>query len=82
MVNTRDAHKQMVRLPDDAKAFIVAQSNRNGSSQNSEIIRCIRDRMESRGGERTEAVLTGSPEQASAVDLVKRMCALSEVPNA
>jgi hypothetical protein len=35
-----------VRLPADAKAFIAAQAARNGSSQNSEIVRCIRDRME------------------------------------
>jgi hypothetical protein len=35
-----------LRLPADAKAFVVAQAARNSSSQNSEIIRCIRDRME------------------------------------
>jgi hypothetical protein len=35
-----------IRLPQDMKAFIAAQATRNGSSQNSEIIRCIRDRME------------------------------------
>lgn len=35
-----------IRLPQDAKAFIAAQAARNSSSQNSEIVRCIRDRME------------------------------------
>lgn len=35
-----------LRLPGDAKAFVEGQAKRNGSSQNSEIIRCIRDRME------------------------------------
>jgi predicted HicB family RNase H-like nuclease len=35
-----------LRLPPDAKAFIAAQAERNTSSQNSEIIRCIRDRMD------------------------------------
>lgn len=35
-----------LRLPADAKAFLEGQAERNGSSQNSEIIRCIRDRME------------------------------------
>lgn len=35
-----------IRLPADAKAFIAGQAIRNGSSQNSEIVRCIRDRME------------------------------------
>lgn len=34
-----------IRLPQDAKAFIAAQAARNSSSQNSEIVRCIRDRM-------------------------------------
>jgi predicted HicB family RNase H-like nuclease len=38
--------KFLVRLPPDAKAFIADQADRNGSSQNSEIIRCIRDRMD------------------------------------
>lgn len=35
-----------VRLPADVKAFIAAQAARNGSSQTSEVIRSIRDRME------------------------------------
>lgn len=38
--------KFLVRLPADVKAFIAAQSARNGSSQNSEIVRCIRNRMD------------------------------------
>lgn len=38
--------KFLVRIPQDAKAFIAAQAARNGSSQNSEIVRCIRDRMD------------------------------------
>ncbi|MER8979281.1 Arc family DNA-binding protein [Mesorhizobium sp. M0870] len=35
-----------LRLPQDVKAFIEAQAERNGSSQNSEIVRCIRNRMD------------------------------------
>jgi len=35
-----------LRLPADARDFIAAQAARNSSSMNSEIIRCIRDRME------------------------------------
>jgi predicted HicB family RNase H-like nuclease len=35
-----------LRLPPDAKAFISAQAGRNGSSLNSEVVRCIRDRMD------------------------------------
>lgn len=38
--------KFLVRLPADVKAFIASQAARNGSSQNSEIVRCIRDRMD------------------------------------
>ncbi|RUV33393.1 Arc family DNA-binding protein [Mesorhizobium sp. M7A.F.Ca.MR.148.00.0.0] len=38
--------KFLVRLPADVKAFIEAQATRNGSSQNSEIVRCIRNRMD------------------------------------
>lgn len=35
-----------LRLPEDLKAWIEAQAKKNGSSQNSEIIRAVRDRME------------------------------------
>ncbi|WP_081731199.1 MULTISPECIES: Arc family DNA-binding protein [unclassified Mesorhizobium] len=38
--------KFLVRLPADVKAFIATQAARNGSSQNSEIVRCIRNRMD------------------------------------
>lgn len=35
-----------VRLPADVKAWIEQQAEKNASSQNSEIVRCIRQRME------------------------------------
>lgn len=35
-----------MRLPADALAFIDAQAIRNGSSRTSEVVRCIRDRMD------------------------------------
>ena len=35
-----------LRLPPDLKVWIQAQAQKNGASQNSEIIRAIRDRME------------------------------------
>lgn len=41
-----DKASTSLRLPQDVKAFIKAQAARNGSSQNSEIVRCIRDRMD------------------------------------
>lgn len=38
--------KFVVRLPPDLKRWIALQAVYNSSSQNSEIIRCIRERME------------------------------------
>ncbi|SPF81929.1 hypothetical protein PRI8871_03756 [Pseudoprimorskyibacter insulae] len=35
-----------VRLPDDLKAWIANQAELNSSSQNSEVIRAIRERVE------------------------------------
>lgn len=35
-----------LRLPDDLKAWLAAQADRNGSSQNSEVIRALRAAME------------------------------------
>ncbi|HKL70859.1 Arc family DNA-binding protein [Salibaculum sp.] len=33
-----------LRIPEDLKAFIAEQAAKNVSSQNSEIVRCIRER--------------------------------------
>ncbi|HRN99973.1 MAG TPA: Arc family DNA-binding protein [Nitrobacter sp.] len=38
-----------IRIPPDAKAFIEAQARENSSSQNSEIVRAIRERMKREG---------------------------------
>ncbi|MDI4665560.1 hypothetical protein K9U40_14685 [Xanthobacter autotrophicus] len=35
-----------LRLPPDLKAWLAAEAARNGASQNSEIVRAIRERME------------------------------------
>jgi len=35
-----------LRLPDDLKDWVKQQAEKNRSSQNSEVIRAIRDRME------------------------------------
>ncbi len=35
-----------IRIPSDLKRFIAIQAERNKSSQNSEIVRCIRERMD------------------------------------
>ncbi len=41
-----------LRLPIDAKAFIEAEAAENASSQNSEIVRAIRERMKAKGAAR------------------------------
>ena len=35
-----------IRVPADVKAWLAEQANRNGSSQNSEVIRALRAAME------------------------------------
>jgi hypothetical protein len=44
-----------VRLPIDAKAFIEAEAQSNASSQSSEVVRAIRERM------RATAEIEGGP---------------------
>jgi hypothetical protein len=46
MIRKQDFAPILVRLPRDIKAWIEQQAARNGASQNSEIIRCIRSRMD------------------------------------
>jgi predicted HicB family RNase H-like nuclease len=38
--------KLMLRLPPDLKAWVAEQASKNGCSQNSEIVRSVRERME------------------------------------
>ena len=45
-MRTAETTNVLIRLPVDAKTWLEQQAQRNGSSQNSEIIRCVRDRME------------------------------------
>ena len=35
-----------LRLPDELKTWVKAQAAQNGASQNSEVIRALRERME------------------------------------
>ncbi|GJE46185.1 DNA-binding protein [Methylobacterium soli] len=35
-----------IRLPLDLKAFVAGQADRNRSTQNSEVVRAVRERME------------------------------------
>ncbi|NKJ03450.1 Arc family DNA-binding protein [Rhizobium sp. SG741] len=46
MKGARGAPGILVRMPEELKTFLADQAARYGSSQNSEIIRCIRERMD------------------------------------
>jgi len=50
-----DNSKQMVRLPRDVKEFLKAEAERTLSSQNSEIVRAVRARMEAKDEQRSGA---------------------------
>lgn len=41
----KEAVQLQLRLPPDVKAWLAAEADRNGSSQNSEVIRALRDAM-------------------------------------
>lgn len=45
MSNSKE-DRQSIRFPADVKAWLAAQAEKNGSSQNSEVIRAVRERME------------------------------------
>jgi hypothetical protein len=55
-VSSRDLPKIMVRLPRDVKDWLAEQAAANASSQTSEIVRAMRERMQ-RVQNRTAAVL-------------------------
>ena len=42
----RDRAEMVVRMPKDVKSWIEKEAARTGTSQNSEVVRCLRDRME------------------------------------
>ncbi|KZL24697.1 hypothetical protein PsWM33_02371 [Pseudovibrio sp. WM33] len=44
-----DWPRTLIRIPPDTKKFLLAQTERNASSVNSEIVRCIRHRMDDLG---------------------------------
>jgi Arc-like DNA binding domain len=52
MNNSRTEFRQLVRLPRDVKDFLKREAERNCGSQNSEIVRSIRARMDA--GEQRE----------------------------
>lgn len=42
----KDRKPMQLRLPDEVKAWVAEQAERNGASQNSEILRAIREKMD------------------------------------
>lgn len=42
-----------VRLPPDLKAFVAREAQANGASQNSEVVRALRERMDRLAVEKT-----------------------------
>jgi hypothetical protein len=44
-MNSRDLPKIVVRLPRDVKDWLAEQAEVNASSQSSEIVRAVRERM-------------------------------------
>jgi hypothetical protein len=44
-MNSREKPKIMVRVPEELKAWLIDQAERNASSQTSEIVRAVRERM-------------------------------------
>ena len=43
---TEDYKKLLVRLPSDVKAWLANEAKKHSSSETSEIIRAVRERME------------------------------------
>ena len=46
METRTNTEKLQLRLPPDLKLWLNKQAKRNGSSQNSEIVRALRERMD------------------------------------
>jgi hypothetical protein len=46
MIRKGQSAKMLVRLPPALKQWLVAEAARNCASHNSEVVRCIRERME------------------------------------
>ena len=63
MVKKGQWAKMLVRLPPAMKAWVVEEAAKNCASHNSEIVRCVRERMER---ELANAPLTRANERAIA----------------
>lgn len=57
-----------LRIPADLRAFIEAEAKRHASSLNSEVIRCIRYRMDNRLNVGTETAHVTRPQKGRSWD--------------
>jgi hypothetical protein len=46
MIRKHESANMLVRLPSTLKAWLVLEAEKNCASHNSEIVRCVRERME------------------------------------
>ncbi|WMT71272.1 hypothetical protein [Bradyrhizobium sp. Ash2021] len=46
MIRKHESANMLVRLPPPLKAWLVQEAGKNCASHNSEIVRCVRERME------------------------------------
>jgi hypothetical protein len=63
MIRKGQSANMLVRLPPALKAWVVEEAARNCASHNSEVIRCVRERMER---EKAAASLAKAKERAVA----------------
>lgn len=55
MVRKQKAFVLSIRVPKDVKQWVLSEADRNASSQNAQIVRAIRDRMDAERRERERA---------------------------
>ncbi|SUA99214.1 Uncharacterised protein [Pannonibacter phragmitetus] len=66
-MSRQDWSKILLRLPHEARQFLENETLKNASSLNSEVVRCIRQRMEemensqAHAGGRSQVSQSGSP---------------------
>ena len=58
-MSTRRFPKILVRLPTDVKTWVSVQAELNASSQTSEIVRALRERMDRNHDDRTKKIEHG-----------------------
>jgi hypothetical protein len=63
MIKKNQSANVLVRLPPALKAWLVVQAEKNCASNNSEIVRCVREKMER---QQAHASLASAKERAIA----------------